>query len=51
MSVEVDRETKDKVKELERQIKQIKGTDSLGIVNSRDLCIHPGLKFPTKFKC
>lgn len=47
----IDKETKDKVEELERQLKQIKGTDSLGSVNFSDLCIHPGLKFPTKFKC
>lgn len=51
VSVGVDRETKDKVEELERQLKQIQGTDSLGNVNFSDLCIHIGLKFPTKFKC
>lgn len=49
MSVGVDREIKDKVEELERQLKQIKGIDSLDSVNFNNLCIHPGLKFPTKF--
>lgn len=47
----VDKDTKDKVQQLERQLKQIKGTDSLGRVNFSDLCIHPGLKFPAKFRC
>lgn len=42
---------KDKVEELERQLKQILVTDSLGSVNFNDLCIQPDLKFPTKFKC
>lgn len=51
VSATVDKETKDKVEELERQLKQIKGTDSLGNVNFSDLCIYPGLKFPNKFKC
>lgn len=32
-------------------MKQIKGTDSLGSVISNDLCIHPNLKFLTKFRC
>lgn len=46
----IDKETKDKVEELERQ-KQIKGTDSLDNINFSDLCIHPEIKFPAKFKC
>lgn len=50
MSDGVDKQTKDKVEELERQLKQIKGTDSLGNVNFSDLCIHSGLQFPAKFK-
>lgn len=49
VSVIVDKETKDKVYELERQLKQITridlGIDSLGNVNFNDLCIHLGLKF------
>lgn len=49
ISTGVDKEKKEKVEELERQLKQIKGTDSLGSVNPNDL--HPlGLKFPAKFK-
>lgn len=28
----------------------MKWTDSLRSFNLNDLCIHPGLKFPTKFK-
>lgn len=44
ISIGVDKETKDKVEELERQLKQIKGTDSFGSVNFNDLCIQPGLK-------
>lgn len=51
VSVGVDKETKDKVEELERQLKQIKGEDSLRGVNFNDLCIHHGLKFLTKFRC
>lgn len=51
MSNWVDKETKDKVEELERQLKQIKGVDSLESVNLSDLYIQPGLKFITKFKC
>lgn len=43
--------TKEKVEELEKQLKQMEGTDSLGNVNYSDLCIHLCLKFPTKFKC
>lgn len=39
MSPEVDKETKHKVEELERQLKQIKDTDSLGSVNFNDLCM------------
>lgn len=38
------------MKELEMQLKQIKGTDSLRSLNCDDLCIHPRLKFPTKLK-
>lgn len=34
----VDKETKHKVKELEKQLKQIKGTNSLGSVNFSYLC-------------
>lgn len=51
VSVGIDKETNDKVEDLERQLKQIKGTDSLGSINFNDLYIHPGLKFPTTFKC
>lgn len=51
MSTGVDKETKDKVEEIERQLKQIKGTDSLGSVHFNNLCIHPRLKFLAKFKC
>lgn len=51
MSVGVDKETKDKIEELERQLKQTKGIDSLGSVNFNNLCMNLGLKFPTKFKC
>lgn len=40
ISAAVDREIKDKVDELERQIKQIKRTASLGSVNFNNLCIH-----------
>lgn len=47
----VNKETKDKVEELERQLMQIKGTISLGSINFSDLCIHLGMKFPAKFKC
>lgn len=46
----MDKETKHKIEELERRLKQINGTDSLRSVNFSDLCIHSGLKFPTKFK-
>lgn len=46
----IDKETKDKIDELKRQLKYIKGTNSLGSVNFNELCIHPGLKFPAKFK-
>lgn len=50
MSTWVDRETKDKIKELE--FKQIEGTKSFRSVNfNQVLCIYPGLKIPTKFKC
>lgn len=41
----MDNETNNKIEELERQVKQIKGTDSLGSVNLNYLCIHAGLKF------
>lgn len=44
----VDREMKEKV---ERQLKQIKGNGSVGSFNFNDFSIHPGLKFPAKFKC
>lgn len=47
----VDKETKDKVDELQRQLKQIKEIDSLESVYFNDICIHLGLKFPVKFKC
>lgn len=47
----MDKETKGKIEKLERQLKQIKATDLLGSVNFNNLCIHPGLKFTTKFKC
>lgn len=47
----VDKETKDRVNKLERQLKQIKRTYSLGSVNFSNLWNHPGLKFSTKFKC
>lgn len=43
-------QTKDKIENQERQLKQIKRTDSLGSVNFNDFCIHSGLKFPIKFK-
>lgn len=29
----------------------MKGAESLGNGNINDLCIHPVLKFPPKFKC
>lgn len=51
MSVGVWKETKDKVEELESQLKQIKDTDSLEGVHFKDIRIHPGLKLPAKFKC
>lgn len=47
----MDKETKDKADELEKQLKQIKATDSLGNVHFHDLCIHLTLKFPAKFIC
>lgn len=39
------------MEELERQLKQIKGTDSLGSGNYSDLCIHLELNFHAKFNC
>lgn len=36
---------------LRDNLKEIKRIDYLGSVNFSDLCIHPGLKFPVKFKC
>lgn len=42
---------KDKVEELEKQLKQIKGTDSFESINFSDFCINSGLKFLSKFKC
>lgn len=51
ISSRVDKETECIVEELERQLKQIKATDSLRIVNFSDLCIHPGLEFMAKLKC
>lgn len=47
----MDKETNDKVDELEKQLKQIEATDSLGNVNFHDLCIHAGLQFPARFRC
>lgn len=49
-SVRLDKENKDKVDELDSQLKKIKGTHSLGSVNFSDLCIYPPLKFCTNFK-
>lgn len=46
ISAWVDKEAKEKIEELERQLKQIKGTDSLGSLNFNDLCMHPGLNSP-----
>lgn len=40
---------KEKVEELEKQIKQMKRVDSLDNVNVNDLCIHPALNFLKKF--
>lgn len=51
VSAAVDKEKKDKFEELKRQVKQIKGTDSLSNVNFIDVCILPELKFSSKFKC
>lgn len=45
ISAGVDKETKEKVGELERHLKQIRGADSLRSINFNDLFIHPGLKF------
>lgn len=45
----VDKETKNKVDEFERQLKRIKGTDLLDSVNFSDLCSH--VEISTKFKC
>lgn len=39
ISAGIDNETKEKVVYLERQLKRIKGTDSLGSVNFSELCI------------
>lgn len=43
-------ETKEKVDELERQLKK-KNELILGSINFSDLSIHQGLEFPVKFKC
>lgn len=45
-----ERETKDKIDSLEKQIRQIKGADAMGSVNFTDLCIYLNLKLPPKFK-
>lgn len=50
ISVRMDKETKEKVEELERQLRQIKGIDYLGSFDFDDLYIHLGLKFPAKFR-
>lgn len=51
VSAGVEKETKEMVEELEKQLKQIKGVDSWGSVDFNDLCLHLGLKFPPRFKC
>lgn len=48
ISTGVDKEAKEKVEELERLLREIKGTDSFGSVIFNDLCIHPGLKLLAK---
>lgn len=40
---------KEKKEVLEKQIKQMKGADSLRSVNFKDLCIQSSLKFPPEF--
>lgn len=45
------RNEKKKAEELEKQLTQMKGADSLGSVDFNDLCIHSSLKLPSKFKC
>lgn len=42
--------TKEKIEELEKQLKKMEGIDSLGSINFNDLFIHPGLKILTKVK-
>lgn len=46
----IDKEIQKKVEELEKQMKQMKGYNSLGSVNLNDLCIVSGLKFTQEFK-
>lgn len=41
---------KELVEELKKQIKQMKGVDSLGSVMFSDLSIHQGVRFPSKYK-
>lgn len=45
-----EKETKDKIDSLEKQIRQIKGAEAMSSVNFTDLCIYPNLKLPQKFK-
>lgn len=51
VSMGVEKKTKEKVKELEKQSRKMKEVDSLGSVHFNDLCIHTGLNFLLKFKC
>lgn len=42
---------KENAEELRKQLKQMKGVDSLGSGNFNDLCLPPSLKFPLMYKC